>query len=147
LLVFFSEDIFYESQVQFPMDETPISTAITDDLRFHFFRDCIGAVDGTHIRIFSANEDHDNMQNQKGYLSQNCLFICDFDFSFIYSLCRWDGSVADASLWNDAHQNDLQIPEGWYLLADAGFGSCDVLLVPYRGVRYHLKKWCQADVA
>ncbi|KIK35758.1 hypothetical protein CY34DRAFT_35699, partial [Suillus luteus UH-Slu-Lm8-n1] len=65
LLVFFSEDMFYESQVQFPTDETPISTAITNDPHFRFFHNCIGAVDGTHVRIFSANEDHNNMRNQK----------------------------------------------------------------------------------
>ncbi|KIK35759.1 hypothetical protein CY34DRAFT_95525, partial [Suillus luteus UH-Slu-Lm8-n1] len=46
------------------------------------------------------------------------------------------GSVADTSLWNDACQNDLRIPEGRYLLADAGFRSCDALLVSYRGVCY-----------
>ncbi|KAF9219218.1 hypothetical protein BS17DRAFT_657166, partial [Gyrodon lividus] len=54
----------------------------------------------------------------KGFLSQNCLFICDFSFSFIYSLCGWDGSIADAD-----------------------FGTCDALLVPYHSVCYHLKEW------
>jgi DDE superfamily endonuclease len=86
------------------------------------------------------------MWNRKGYLSQNCLFICDVDFFSIYSLCRWDGSVADAALWNDAHTNDLRIPPGKYFLADAGFGSSDVLLVPYCGVHYHLKEWRQANL-
>jgi hypothetical protein len=147
LLIFFSEDEFYNAHVQFPTSETPISSTIYNDPCYRFFHDCIGAVDGTHIQVFSANEDHDTMHNQKGYLSQNCLFICDFSFYFIYSLCGWDGLVVDASLWHDAHQHDLHIPEGLYLLADAGFGSCDALLVPYRGVRYHLKEWHQANVS
>jgi hypothetical protein len=30
-------------------------------------------------------------------------------------------------------------------LADAGFPLCDGLLVPYRGVRYHLKEWGRAS--
>ena len=85
------------------------------------------------------------MRNQKGYLSQNCLFVCDFDFFFVYTLTGWDGSTADANLWNDAHTQDLQKPLGKYLLADAGFGTSDALLVPYCGVRYHLKEWCQAS--
>jgi len=38
-------------------------------------------------------------------------------------------------------QVNLTIPEGQYYLADAGFGVCDALLVPYRGVRYHLAEW------
>ena len=60
---------------------------------------------------------------------------------FVYALCGWDGSVADAALWWDAVTNDIQVPPNRYLLGDAGFPSCDVLLVPYRGVRYHLREW------
>jgi hypothetical protein len=30
---------------------------------------------------------------------------------------------------------------GKYYLADSGFPLCDVLMTPYRGVRYHLKEW------
>ncbi|OJA15210.1 hypothetical protein AZE42_12807 [Rhizopogon vesiculosus] len=54
--------------------------------------------------------------------------------------------MADAALWTDAHVNDLRIPEGQYFLADTGFGTSDVLLVPYQGVHYHLKEWRQANV-
>lgn len=41
---------------------------------------------------------------------------------------------------------DFLIPEGKFYLADAGFASCDTLLVPYRGVRYHLAEWGRAAV-
>jgi len=37
--------------------------------------------------------------------------------------------------------HDLSIPEGKYYLADAGYPLCDALLVPFRGVRYHLREW------
>ena len=60
-------------------------------------------------------------------------------------LTGWDGSTADANLWNDAHTQDLWMPLGKYLLADTGFGTSDALLVPYRGVRYHLQEWRQAS--
>jgi len=132
--------------VRFPTSHTPISQKILSDYRFRFFEHCIGAVDGTHIRVFSSNDKHVFMRNHKGFLSQNCLFICDFDFDFIYSLCGWDGSVADAALWKDAVENDIEVPAGKYLLGDAGFASCDALLVPYHGVRYHLKEWCQGGI-
>lgn len=39
----------------------------------------------------------------------------------------------------------LCIPEGYYYLADAGFGSCDTLLTLYQGVRYHLREWAQGN--
>ena len=61
-------------------------------------------------------------------------------------LCGWDGSVADGALWRDAVQNGLEVPVDRYLLADARFPSSDALLVPYRSVCYHLKKWCQGRI-
>ncbi|KAI0037389.1 hypothetical protein FA95DRAFT_1507029, partial [Auriscalpium vulgare] len=36
---------------------------------------------------------------------------------------------------------NLRVPVGRYYVADAGFPNCDALLVPYRGVRYHLREW------
>ena len=86
------------------------------------------------------------MRNRKGYLSQNCLFACDFEFNFIYSLCGWDGSVADATMWRDAVSNDIEMPADWYFLGDSGFPSCDALLVPYRGVCYHLREWREGQI-
>ena len=54
---------------------------------------------------------------------------------FVYALCGWDGPVADAVLWQDAVTNDIRVPPNQYLLGDAGFPSCDTLLVPYCGIR------------
>jgi len=147
MLFFFSSPPFYTSQVQLPTQNTSISPTICDNPSFRFFNQCIGAVDGTHIRVFAPSDQHVVMRNRKGFLSQNCLFVCDFQFCFTYCLSGWDGSVADATLWNDARAHDLYMPPGKYLLADAGFGTCDALLVPYRGVRYHLKEWRQANLA
>jgi hypothetical protein len=84
------------------------------------------------------------MRNRKGFLSQNCLFVCNFDFLFTYALTGWDGVTADAALWNTARSADLRIPNGKYLLGDAGFGISMTSMVPYRGVRYHLREWRQA---
>ena len=44
----------------------------------------------------------------------------------------------DAKVYKNALLDGLDIPEGKYYLADAGFPSCDQLLIPYRVVRYHL---------
>ena len=135
---------FYTSQVQFPTASTPIAAAIEGSPHFWFFHDCINAVDGTHIHTFICQEDHPSMRNRKGFLSQNCLFICDFDFFFTYVLTGWDRSMADAVLWATARTTDLCILEGKYILGDAGFGLSETTLVPYCGVRYHLKEWRQA---
>ena len=64
----------------------------------------------------------------------------------MYVVTGWDGLTADATMWHEAHSDDLAIPEGKYLLADAGFSLSGTLLVPYQGVRYHLKEWRQAEL-
>ncbi|KAF8162006.1 hypothetical protein BJ912DRAFT_827031, partial [Pholiota molesta] len=51
------------------------------------------------------------------------------------------GSTADATMYANSHLCDLTISPGNFYLANAGFGICDSLLVPYRGVCYHLAKW------
>jgi hypothetical protein len=56
-------------------------------------------------------------------------------------LSGWDGCSSDAAIFNDARQFDLLIPPGKFYLADAGFGMCDALLIPYRKVKYHLAEW------
>jgi hypothetical protein len=58
----------------------------------------------------------------------------------------WEGSAADGALFLNSRYNDLTIPIGNFYLADAGFGACGALLVPYRGVRYHLAEWGRANI-
>jgi hypothetical protein len=38
-------------------------------------------------------------QNQKGFLLENCLFICNFDMLFTSMLTGWEGSATDAWVW------------------------------------------------
>lgn len=61
---------------------------------------------------------------------------------FVYILVGWEGSVADSSLYEHSERyGGLSIPDGKYWIADAGFASCNTLLVPYCNVRYHLLEW------
>ncbi len=60
---------------------------------------------------------------------------------FCYLLTGWEGSAADGCIFDDARHKGFAIPPGQYYLGDAGFPVCDSLLVPYRGVRYHLNEW------
>ncbi|KIK78738.1 hypothetical protein PAXRUDRAFT_163165, partial [Paxillus rubicundulus Ve08.2h10] len=80
MLFFFASTPFYTSQVCFPTHQSPISAIITNNSCFQAFRDFVGAVDGTYIRAFAPLEEHPHMRNHKGYISQNCLFVCEFDF-------------------------------------------------------------------
>lgn len=65
---------------------------------------------------------------------------------FQYILSGWDGSASDAAIYQDARQSDLKVPLNRYLLADAGFGTCAALIVPFRGTKYHLVEFGHAGV-
>ncbi|KIM50011.1 hypothetical protein SCLCIDRAFT_51207, partial [Scleroderma citrinum Foug A] len=65
ILIFFSSSPFYDTQVHFPTDRTPIVQAILGSPCFKYFDECIIAIDGTHICVFSSTTDHMLMHNRK----------------------------------------------------------------------------------
>jgi hypothetical protein len=79
--------------------------------------------------------------HQKNQVSQNVLAVCSMDMEFLYILPGWEGSTADSQVFENAWNSDFIIPVGRYYLADAGYANSDSLLVPYRGVWYHIKEW------
>ena len=85
-------------------------------------------------------------RNRKGFVSQNCLFTCSFDLKFVFTYTKWEGSATDVRVFEGALSDGLVIPEGKYYLADAGFPSCEELLIPYRSTWYHLAEWGRAKV-
>ena len=147
MLAIFSSSPFYSTYVRLPRAADPVPPEIRNNPRFFpHFSDAVGAIDGTHISCIPSAEERHTARNRKGGYSQNCLACCSFDMRFQYILSGWDGSAADAAVYLDARQNSLPVLPGKYYLADAGFGSCDALLVPYRGVRYHLAEWKRGNM-
>ena len=66
------------------------------------FKDAIGAIDGTHIKVIVPKENEIQHMNRKGYTSQNVMAICDFDLRFTFVVTGWPGSVHDTRVWTDA---------------------------------------------
>jgi len=146
MLNIFSSPPFYTMFV-FPPSGDPVSPEIRNNPKFWpYFKDAIGALDGSHISASPPAHSCSAYRNRKGFLSQNCLFACGFNLLFTYSLTGWEGSASDARLYDDACSTDLYIPDGKYLLGDLGFPLKKCLLVPYRGVQYHLAEWGRANV-
>jgi hypothetical protein len=138
---------FYSEHVSLPDASDPPPSRIYNNPKFFpYFEDAIGAMDGTHINCCPSAEERAAARDRKGGVMQNCLACCSMDMKFQYVVSGHEGSSADASMYEQARLQDLKIPEGKYYLADAGFGICDTLLVPYRGVRYHLAEWGHAAV-
>ena len=133
----------YGTFVSLPTAETPISTKITRSKTLYAFKDCVGSLDSTHIAAHVPEEKRPAYQNRKAQLSQNVLAACDMDMKFINILSGWEGSAADSRVLEDARSTDFTVLEGHYYLGNAGYGISDSLLVPYQGVRYHIKEWGQ----
>jgi hypothetical protein len=107
---------------------------------FPYFKDCIGALDGSHIPALVPANLVTAYRNRKGFTSQNILAVCNFDMTFSYILSGWEGSAHDGRVLKDALSKDLFIPEGRFYLGDAGYGLSYQVLTPYRRVRYHLRE-------
>lgn len=148
MLNFFSSPPFYVQFVKLPTNIDPVPERIFENPKFYpFFKDALGAIDGTHINSHVTAAQRQAARDRKGGITQNCLAICSFDMIFLYIFPGWDGSTADSTMFHDAHITDLPVPPNKYYLADAGFPTCSTLLVPYRGVRYHLAEFGPGDLA
>jgi hypothetical protein len=134
--------MLHQAFVRQPIEASPTPPYIADNPKFTpYFDGCIGALDGTHIAMHIPSADQPRYRNRKGYISQNVLAVCDFDMMFIYILAGWEGSAHDSRVLMDARLNrGLNPPLGRYYLGDAGYSNSEYVMVPYRGVRYHLKE-------
>ncbi|KNE98892.1 hypothetical protein PSTG_07912 [Puccinia striiformis f. sp. tritici PST-78] len=100
-----------------------------------FFDKCLGALNGVHIPASVPAHKTAPYRNRKGFLSQNVLGVCDFGMRV-----GWEGTAHDARVLRDAWSKDFKIRQGFFYLADAGYGLSRNILVPYRGTRYHLRE-------
>ncbi|XP_062227479.1 uncharacterized protein LOC133925635 [Phragmites australis] len=108
-----------------------------------YFKDCIGAIDGTHVRASVTKDMEPSFRGRKSHATQNVMAAVDFDLRFTYVLAGWEGTAHDALVLRDAleRENGLRVPQGKFYLVDAGYGAKPGFLPPFRGVRYHLNEW------
>jgi hypothetical protein len=131
----------------FPTIPDTCPSHIKNNTKFYpFFKDCIGALDGTHLPAVVTNaeagEDVTKWRNRKGWISQNVLGVVDFLGRYTYTLAGWEGSAHDGRVLEHAvDDRRFKRPAGKFYLGDAGYELCDFCLTPFRGVRYHLKDW------
>ncbi|KAK5812661.1 hypothetical protein PVK06_028098 [Gossypium arboreum] len=141
----------YKLVIRLPDESTP--SEIRNNPRFYpYFKDCIGALDGTHVRASVPLNIQGRFRSRKGGTTQNVLAAITFDLKFSYVLAGWEGSAHNSRILSDAlsRPRGLKIPEVIimfcqivckYYLADAGYDIRNGYITPYRGVRYHLKEF------
>ncbi|XP_040954424.1 uncharacterized protein [Gossypium hirsutum] len=128
----------YKLVIRLPDESTP--SEIRNNPRFYlYFKDCIRALDGTHIRASVPFSIQGRFYSRKGGTTQNVLAVITFDLKFSHVLAGWEGSAHDSRILSDAlsRPGGLRIPKGKYYLADAKYGIRNGYITPYRGVRYH----------
>ena len=81
-----------------------------------FTKDCLGAIDGTHVRVKVPTRGAPHFCSRKDYPIQNVFAACDFNMKFTYVLAGWEGTTSDSRVLKDALSRDdpLIIPEGWF---------------------------------
>ncbi|CAH9063392.1 unnamed protein product [Cuscuta epithymum] len=80
-----------------PVDPTFGSVA-PDERYLPHFKDCIGAIDGTHVPAVIFEEEENMWYNRKGFISQNIMTACSFDLQFTFAVPGWEGSAHDARI-------------------------------------------------
>ncbi|KAJ0042470.1 hypothetical protein Pint_18181 [Pistacia integerrima] len=84
------------------------------DERWKWFKNCLGALDGTYIKVHVPTADIPRYRSRKSEIATNVLGVCTPDMQFIYVLARWEGSAADGRVLRDAitRRNGLKVPQG-----------------------------------
>ncbi|PPD78088.1 hypothetical protein GOBAR_DD24974 [Gossypium barbadense] len=73
---------------------------------------CLGALDGTHIKIRVPIVDKLRYRMRKGDITTNMLGVCTPDMHFVYVLPGWEGSITDGRVLRDAisRRHGLKVP-------------------------------------
>ncbi|XP_042509144.1 uncharacterized protein LOC122084780 [Macadamia integrifolia] len=84
---------------------------------YHFFKDYIGAIDGTHVSASVPLPKQIPYRGRKGDATWNAMYAYDLDmkFTFVYA--------------------------GKYYVVDSGHPSTTGFLMPFKGQRYHLNDY------
>ncbi|KAJ9175419.1 hypothetical protein P3X46_013976 [Hevea brasiliensis] len=115
---------------------------LNDDRYMPHFKDCIGAIDGTHVSACVQEENLIRFIGRKGVPTQNIMAACSFDMQFTFVMAGWEGTAHDGRLFqyaiNKQNLNFPKPPPGKYYIVDAGYQQMEGYLAPYKGTRYHL---------
>ena len=65
---------------------------------YPYFKDCVGALDGTHVSASIPVKEQAPLCTCRGTICQNVLGVCDFNLKFTYVLVGWEGSAHDGQV-------------------------------------------------
>lgn len=90
-------DLMTPQYIKFP--ETDVDIAATmKTFETKPLPNCVGAIDGSHIKVIRPNECATDYYNRKGYYSILVQSICDGNGKFLSVSCGHPGSIHDARM-------------------------------------------------
>jgi hypothetical protein len=98
-----------------------VQSKICDDERYWpYFKDCIRAIDGTHVQVKIFPSKQRPYIGRKGTPTQNVMDVCDFRMYFTFVWTGWGGIAHDTSIFLKAIQKEElpfpYPPRGLYLI-------------------------------
>lgn len=72
------------------------------------FPNCVGAVDGKHLRLKLPANSGINYHNYKGYASIVLLGVVDTDYKFLFVDVGSPGRCVDVGVWRDCAFNKVK---------------------------------------
>ncbi|XP_023743163.1 uncharacterized protein LOC111891341 [Lactuca sativa] len=111
---------------------------------YPFLKDCIGAIDETHVKASVPQHDQIKFIGRKNCVTQNIRAACDFNMCFTFAWARWEETAHDTRIFNEArrrHEVKFPLPaDGKYYLVDDGYPNTKGYLDPYKcsNIRYHI---------
>ncbi|GMJ02125.1 hypothetical protein like AT5G41980 [Hibiscus trionum] len=80
-----------------------IPEQILNDSRYMpHFKDCIGAIDSTHIHVILPPNEQIPYIGRKCVPTQNVMAVCDFNMCFTFVVAGWEGTAHDTRIFLDA---------------------------------------------
>ncbi|GMP62181.1 hypothetical protein CsSME_00024379 [Camellia sinensis var. sinensis] len=133
-------------QVIRPPDFDEVPAEIRHNPRFYpFFKDCVGAIDGTHISARVPASEQIPYRGKHTVTTQNVMCVCSFDMRFTYVLAGWEGTANDSRVFIETVHDPTNLfpipPTDKYYVVDSGYTNMPGFLSPYRGERYHLNEF------
>ncbi|XP_059642983.1 uncharacterized protein LOC132284866 [Cornus florida] len=69
---------------------------------YPWFKNCIGAIDRTHISVFAPVSKQTPYRGKKSIVTQNVMCVCSFDMLFTFVYAGWEGTANDSRVFIDA---------------------------------------------
>lgn len=88
-----------------PVTEAKTQAPVSGFQDAHGIPQCLGALDGTHIKIKRPSVKPRDYRNKRGNYSLNVQAVCDYTSRFLDVVIKWPGSVEDVHIFVNSHIN------------------------------------------